>query len=97
MGITTLGQNPNNTSDCRLATKLAVNRENVKKELTHGIEHVAQKKNLVETFSTIQGKQSCKEENKPSSTSCSTDEIGIGINESRTVRFRNNLFVVSKF
>ena len=54
-----------------------------------------QKESLSENFSTTQVKQAFREDQKPSNPSCSTDEIGIGIDESRAVRFRNNLFVVS--
>ena len=54
-----------------------------------------QKERLSENFSTTQVKQAFREDQKPSNPSFSTDEIGIGIDESRAVRFRNNLFVVS--
>ena len=87
--------NSNKCGDDRLGKELTSNRENIKKEFTHNIEHHAQKENLSENFSTTQVKQAFREDQKPSNTSCSTDEIGIGIDESRAVRFRNNLFVVS--
>ncbi len=90
--------NPNKAKDGNLARDIPLNRENVKKEFPQDSEHVAQKENVVENFSSTQVKKTCKEEYKQSSnTSCSTDEIGISIDESRTVRFRNNLFVVSNY
>lgn len=75
--------------------ELTSNRENIKKEFTHTTEQVAKNENLVENFNITQVKQAFREDQKPSNTSCGTDEIGIGIDESRAVRFRNNLFVVS--
>ena len=88
--------NHNNASDGRLAKDLALKRGNVKKEITQDNERVAQDENLVENVSTTHVKQACKEECESSNTSWTgTDEIDIGIDESRTVRFRNNLFVVS--
>lgn len=71
--------------------ELTSNRENIKKEFTHTTEQVAKNENLVENFNITQVKQAFREDQKP----CGTDEIGIGIDESRAVRFRNNLFVVS--
>lgn len=87
--------NPNNGNDDRFAKKTTSScREEVKKEFTQESKHVAQRENLVENVSTIQIQQAYKEE-RPSNTSSSTDEIDSAIDESRTVRFRNNLFVVS--
>ena len=89
--------NSNKCGDDRLSKELPStrSRENIKKEFTHNIEHFAQKENLSERVVTTQVKQAFREDQKPSNTSCSTDEIGIDIDESRAVRFRNNLFVVS--
>ncbi|XP_078383066.1 uncharacterized protein LOC144665664 isoform X1 [Oculina patagonica] len=91
--ITAVWHNPNKTRNGNLARDIPLNRENVKKEFPQDSEHVAQKENVVENFSSTQVKKTCKEEYKPSNTPCSTDEIGISIDDSRTVRFRNNLFV----
>lgn len=87
----------NKCGDDRLGKELTSNRENIEKEVTHDIEHLAQKETLPEHFSSTQVKQAFKDDPKPSNTSCnsSAEEIGIGIDESRAVRFRNNFFVVS--
>lgn len=82
--------NSNKCGDDRLGKELTSNRENIEKEVTHDIEHLAQKENLPENFSSTQVKQDFRDDPKPSEI-----EIGIGIDESRAVRFRNNLFVVS--
>ena len=83
--------NSNDTS----SKELSSNRENIKKEFTNNVEQVVQKESLSENVSTTQVKQAFREDQKPSNPSCSTDEIGISIDESLAVRFRNNLFVVS--
>jgi len=87
--------NSNKCGNGRLSKELPYNRENMQKEFTHSIEQIAQKENLLERVITTQEKQAFREDQKTSNTSCSTSEIGIGIDESRAVRFRNNLFVVS--
>ena len=91
--------NSNKCGEDRLGKELTSNRENIEKEVTHDIEPLAQKETLPENFSSTQVKQAFKDDPKPSNTSCSSsaDEIGIGIDESRAVRFRNNLFVVSMY
>ena len=87
--------NSNKCGDDRRSKELPSNRENsIKKEFTNNIEVLVQKESLSENISATQVKQAFREDQKPSNTSCSTDEIGIGIDESRAVRFRNNLFVV---
>lgn len=87
--------NSNKCGDERRGKDLTSNRENIEKEVTHDIEHLAQKETLPENFSSTQVKQAFRDDLQPSNTSCNVDEIGIGIDESRAVRFRNNLFVVS--
>lgn len=89
--ITAVWYNSNDTS----SKEFPSNRENIKKEFTNKVEHFVQKESLSENVSTSQIKQVFRKDRKPSNPSCSTDEIGISIDESRAVRFRNNLFVVS--
>jgi len=88
--ITAVWYNSNKCGDDGLSKELPSIRENIKKEFTHNIEHL-------ENVRTTQAKQAFREDQKPSNTSCNADEIGIGVDESRVVRFRNNLFVVSIF
>ena len=89
--ITAVWYNSNDTS----SKEFPSNRENIKKEFTNKVEHFVQKESLSENVSTSQIKQVFRKDQKRSNPSCSTDEIGISIDESRAVRFRNNLFVVS--
>ena len=80
----------NITGNNRAAKEITSNRENVK--------DIKPAVTQNESFGAVgTHRQDCKDEHKPSNTyeSSSTDDVSIGIDESRSVRFRNNLFVVS--
>ena len=69
--------------------------DNTEQKLNHAMTEATHKQGPEETDGIIQIQEACKDEDKATERTCSSDKMVSAIDQSTLVKFRNNFFEVS--